>query len=367
MMVLVGVTATIETYEGMSVMERFVAQSLLSLKRLRAAELQEIASIPAELGRWLLECLKQRKLAYEEEADVFEPDVELCTRALQSGRLPVRRPERLDVLWFPETEEAVVIEKAVPLIRQLTNLKPGPSCPWPNTVRGRSRGEILQEVFAAKRLYGQAAQSVCEFDDKMVITQNVCPTYACSALLPVEKGDGWQLVISGERRKKAHSASAGAESNGSDTTEIKLPVPQLKAMVTGYRSRLSHLAEGIIGELTKSYGITTSWDGESSLQGDITEYRAMGLRRNHLLRGLMGLKVRVEDEFEFALPLRLKPLDKGAKDLFAVDAALSAYLANGPSALQSSGVTREVLCDRLWEMRLFKPLYDLREPMDFTP
>lgn len=367
MVLLDGVTVTVETYEGMSVMERFVTESLLTLGKLDASDLQEIASIPVELGAWLLGCLKQRGLAKELELGTFKPIASKCSTAMEEGRLPVRRPQRLDILWFPETEEAVVMEEAAPLSRQLRNIRPGKSFPLSDGVRGRSRREVLLKLLRANRLYGRDGVSIFDVDDEKAVGQSHCPAYACGAVLPFAEDGNWRLVVSVLHRRKR--PSAGPKEGGAshaDAERIELPVPRLKNMVTKYRSELATVTEFIANKLATAHGIQLTCHDGLPLRAEITEDGAAELRQTCLLRELSGLKVRVSDEFELAMPLKLKPSDQGAEELFAVDKAVTVYLGDEAKVLPPE-LERGTLCERLWELRLYKPLYDLREPVDFAP
>ena len=361
MVVLSGVKAVVQGRQSISMMERFVLEALLRLETLELHELQEIASIPPELGAWLLGSLRQRGLVRDAGA-AFAPDTGRCVAALESGELPVERLERRDLLWFPETDEVVALKSATEVLRTLRRLAPCGSWPMPLGWRGKTRAALLDEPLSARRFYGDAAADIVAIQDDTVVQGEQLPAYRCSAATALDgRAGSWRLELWGVTHKKR-------ESDGTrETISIPLPVPPLPIVIAGWRQRMLDARTQVASVLQRELGFSVGPDGSAGFSASLSAPEASRLAQDRLLSELFGLRVRIDDEFQCLVPLRCSPADDAAAHVFAIDHMTRTVLSENRAYPEADGVSRRDVLGRLWQLRFFKPLYDLREAADFSP
>lgn len=359
--VLDGVAVTVQTQQPISKMERFVLEAVLRLGTLEARELNEIASIPADLADWLLESLRQKRLLVA-AGGKFEPDVERCAAALEACQLAVERVERRDLLWFPETDEVVALESSGDVIREIRKIMPSGSWPVPLRWRDRTRAAVLDEPRRAGRFYGHSANAIVGISDATAVKGETFPAYVCSAAASASAVDGeWRLRVHGVKRRGKR-----LDTQTPEMISVALQVPRLPALVERWRRRILDARAAVVGELQRAHGFCAQPTEEIELSVCLRESEAQALSRENLIAEVAGVKIRIDDEFEYTLPLHCSPANEGAARVFAVDRAVRRFLSDGRNTGEPDDVPQEILMRRLWELKLFKPLYDLREAEDFA-
>ena len=202
MVILDGVKVVVQGHQSISMMERFVLESLLRLQTLELREMQEIASIPPELGAWLLSGLQQKGLIHAAGA-AFTPDLKRCAAALETGELPVERTEQRDLLWFPESDEGVVLERATGLLRALQKLNTSGRWPVPPGWQGKTRTALLDEPLKKKRFYGDGGSNILRILDENAVEDDHLPAYRCSATTSrSSRTSSWHVELCGVKRVK---------------------------------------------------------------------------------------------------------------------------------------------------------------------
>jgi hypothetical protein len=360
MVIFDGVKVVTKSDQSISMMERFVLEALLRLQTLEVRELQEIASIPPELGAWLLASLRQKGLV-RNVGDGFAPVVECCTTALASGQLPIKRTDKRDLLWFPETDEVVVLKSSTATIRSLRKLKPSGSWSIPPNKRGKTRAALLDEPLKAGRIHGHNADSILGIPDETPVTDEKIPAYVCSAATSsrVEAGP-WHIEVLGLKRERRDADQQP------ERVSVTLPVPRLPILIDSWRRRTIETRAAVADDFKRIQGVSAQPHGEFGLRVDLGVSEAQVFARERLLAEVFGVTVRIDDEFAFVVPLRCNPADEGATQLFAVDSVIRGLLSDTCTDPTSYGVRRESILNRLWQLRMFKPLYDLREAEDFA-
>ena len=358
MKVLDGVKLTVESRRSMSVMEKFAAEALLTLNAVRPIDLQEIASIPEELAMWLFASLEQEGLARRKE-DIFEPQIAQCTQALKQGAVSTTLHAVRDILWFPETDEVVVLDDATPFLRGLSKLMPEQNYPLPSEQQGQTRIGLLTKPLNEGRFYGGSAAAVRQVTDSKPVEDKKCPAYRCTTILPDDENSMWSLTISGPR--KARSSTEGPK-----RSDIEVPVPRLQALTNSWRQRIAASETGVKSKLHDVYGLAHVNFATSGIRAQLTGEQARTLAQTQLLSDTLGLQVRIADELEYILPLKLSPSDGGAEKLFEMDRHVRQLLSSGDTLTTATDISMQEVRGRLWELGLYKPLYDLREVEDFA-
>jgi hypothetical protein len=370
-----GVGVVIRSKQGLTVLERFVIECLLTLGQCRAEELREIASIPPELCNWLLSGLTQKELAQQED-NWFSPNRDACTRALAEKCLLVEHTATRSFLWFPETHELVVIPDAGNLMRQLCDVYPLNEFPLPPEWENVTRGQVIRAAMDGGRLYGDHAGVISEVNDNDSSKIESCPAYQCRATVPHNGIDQWQLAITGYRkpRSRTKSSKEGTNTSGEDVVEQVLPVPILPELARSWHQRFELAGDAINSRLKSCLGVADVRRHDQQLVGIMAEEAARNISRDYLLVNRRWLQVGLDNEIHCATPLLLQPLgtDQVAQRLFAVDGAVQRMLAarnvseDVGSICLNAGVALEEAIDRLWQLRQFGTVYKLREMKDFA-
>lgn len=147
------VSVVLRVMQGLTLLERFTLKCLLSLGECRSEDLWEIASLPPELTTWLFSILEQKGLASHDQYGVFRPNREASMKALEIRGVPVDRKDTRTVLWFPESEEIVVLKDATSLLTQLRHVLPGRQYPLAQHQK-TSRGELINKAIQAGACMG---------------------------------------------------------------------------------------------------------------------------------------------------------------------------------------------------------------------
>ena len=361
--------------QGLTLMERFVVECLLTLGHCRAEELWEIASIPHELSHWLLSSLTQKELA-QQDGHWFSPNKDACILALAEKCVQVEHEDRRAFIWFPETHELVVIPDAGDLLRELRHIYPVSTFPLSVDWANANRGEIIRDAMKRKRLHGDDAGVILEVNDAEPFDTQSCCAYQCRAVLPRRGIDGWRLAITGFRKRKRRSQASedNANARGDEQIEQTLPVPVLPELARAWRDRFEFAAQTIKIQLEQRFGGADVTIDDRQLIAIVTEATARTVSRERLLVARIGLEVRIDREIQYIVPLQLQAhhSDYAAQKLFALDGVVQRILAAtrdshaAQIACAEQSISLSEILDRLWTLKLFRTVYDLREAEDFS-
>lgn len=357
MLLIEDVGLLIQVRTGLSTMERFVLEALLVLGTLRPNELEEIAPIPSRVGAWLLASLEQKGLAKERPIGVFEPRRETAEPSLLEGQVVSTRIEVADFLWFPKTGEAVVLEvgsSTHPIFRGLT---PSGSWPMPSEVQKREIASILTKMLDAERVYGPLSSTIVEIVDSRRIERDLCPAYICTATAPSFASDAsWNISF----------GPSGHQDGDLRRSNTPLQIGSLPGVEAEWRETLRSAEKDVLRRLESDNGLELIGIQPEGLRAKIRKPTASQLRKTQLLRNSIGLRVRIKDEIVYNLPLELVPADEDVKAMFDFDREVAAGIVRGEDRVVLPSTSRGRIYDRLWELRLFGELYELRAIEDFS-
>ena len=375
MLIWEGVQVVIRSNRGLTLMERFAIQCLITLEKCRAEELLEIASIPPELADWLLGSLIQMNLAYR-SGNGFSPNTDACARALNEKCVPIEKKSQRSFLWFPESHELAVIPDAGFLIQQLRHVQPHGIFPLPAEWADSTRGQVIRDAIKRGRLYGEKAREIGDANDNSPLKGIDCSAYYCHALVPQNGTDQWKIAVMGSRKRKAlsHVGKENTNACADEMVEQALPIPLLPELAHTWRERLGRAHDAIKHFLEQKLGLAYANIEGSHMAAEVTGDAASGIRRDRLLANGVGVTVRIDGEIVYALALQLQPspTDPAAQKLFSLDDTVREILAapNTPESTQmictKRGFQLSEIIERLWEVKLFRKVYELREREDFS-
>jgi len=367
-----GVRVLVTSTRGLTLFERFAIECLLALGECSKHDLFEVASLPAELSDRIMSSLAERDLARQVSPGCFVPHIQNCETALTQGSLPVESEERLTFLWFPETEEFVCLAKAETLLKQLRNTEPVGRFPLPECWKRVKKSKALTDALQEQRVYGHDFSAMSFAADDSVIEHELCPAYYCSTTLPTNSEGHWKLTLKGDHQSwQQDDATQGDASDRKwEPSEIEFTVPVVPHLVQHWRSRLVSETRNIAAECA-SVGLGRLSFNGSSFQASIDEHSAKKMAQQRLLANHLTLDVTIDSEIDFSVSMRISPADDPTEQLFALDDAVRRLLSLPDAAEAISSLCdgrpfgRQDVLNRLWQLKLFGTLYEIRESEDF--
>ncbi len=369
------VSLRVKSTAPLTVLERFLVECLLELGASCVEELQDIASIPAELVTWLLGSLVQKGLVYS-AGTRFLPNLEPCRTGLRDNVISVDRDERRDFLWFPESEEFVALPESSGVLRCLERVEPACRFPLRSKWRDATRGEILREALTNRRVLGINAGSILRVLDEKLVKEVDCPAYGCHAILDPQRSE-WLTLFGSQRNKRSKAPRRGGnqfgDSEPSETIEQLLPVPYLSVATSNWKAQLMASRDGAIQKLL-SLGLTELdlRPNDAIATARVSRTAVESLGRARLLTDRQGLAITLDGTIEFLIPLTLRPADEAANQWLKLDQAVRMILSAAQAADGIDTVCRETnftgaeVLDRLWQLQRFRTVYEIRESEDFA-
>lgn len=368
-----GVRVMVKSRRGLTLMEQFVIECLLGLGACSSADLGEIADIPEELADWHLAILAERRLAQRQGDAVFVPAATACAEALASKSVPVEREEMRTFLWFPETEEFIALQERGDVARKLRRTVPMGSYPLAERHKRARRADLLRAAMESHRLHGDDSDAICRIVDDEIVTDDICPAYHGAAALPDPEACEWRLTLTGKKRRN-QSGKIGND-NGQDearpeTVDHVLCLPILRSLVQQWRAHLEH-AQVEVRTCLADRGFRSIEMKGDVFHTTVDAEMATKMADKQLLAASVGLSVQVEREIEFEVPMKLSPQDDVARQMFALDRKVRELMAatDASEAMRTvSGADialRDAICARMWHLKLFGKIYELRQAEDF--
>lgn len=362
MVIWEGVKVVVQSTVGLTRMERYVVDCLLTLGHCNAEDLDAVMTLPSQLSDWIFSSLVQKGLA-EPVGESFVPCLSACREALERECVMMPREERWAFLWFPETEEAVVVTNADKFLEQIRRIQPAGVYPLPLEQQCLERAQILQDVRRRGRLLGEEQSRIIEISDDESYKTQTCPAYYCRATLPSRPNEGWSLILYDARKRNL----------GAEIFDLTTYLPLLPGLAEKWRNALQRAGSDVIERLEPWLGSAKFTDNFGRLHCVLRREGVQALPREHLLVHAYGLLVRLDEEIEYAVALQLEPArsDHETVRLFSVDRVVQHVLAERTSAAAATTVCDEAgvaftdVVDRLWGLQAYRTVYDLRESRDF--
>ena len=356
--VLGNVLVEVEGSQQITLLERFAVEALLTLKSVSPADLATVALIPPELGRWLLNSLAQKRLA-SKEGETFVSVPGNCRQALMADSLPVVSEKRLDCLWFPLTNEVVVRENSRPLLDVLRSVRPSGSYPLNGSFAGKQRTEVLRRALSEERVYGDVQGRICDLRADGTIGDTVA-AYLAAADIAIDPVGSWRIALIGEKRSKRRDGREAV------TVEVPVSFPYLAVLESVWQSKYELARDAALTWLRDTFHIRTS-----TANGGRPVVRASAgfvkrAAEHELIGDAMLVHVQLDREFACTIPMLVEADDPDAGTLLHVDNTIRSYRVASPlnGGIQMSEIAP--MLDRLWHLRMFKTLYDLRATGDFA-
>lgn len=356
---------------GLTMMERFVIECLIRLNDCHADDLREIAAIPTELADWLLASCLQKGLATR-KGDRFQAETHACDNALQQNRIPIVIDEQVDLLCFPETEEFALIRDAGQFIRDVRSVLPSGQFPLPERWKRAERREMLSQAIKSGRVYGEGVAAIVDVHGDARVEQDTCPAYQANAILVDQSEGDWRLEIIGSRKikRRASAESTDGQTDAPQVVSIPIDIPALPHLVRNWRDSLAAV-QGAIRDRLSERGLATQGNHNGCWQVNVDGAAASAMACEQLLATSIDLEVLVDREVRFSFPLQLQPSDRKATKAFDRDAAVREVLSSPQTADAAASIcnaaraTMAELRHRLWELKEFGKVYELREAEDF--
>ena len=211
--------------------------------------------------------------------------------------------------------------------------------------------------------------------DDVIFENKMCPAYYFRAMLPHTETDGWRLAIIGHNRSSQNKGSGDSKNvRKPNLVEESLPLPVLPGLAYLWQKRMSDAHDSICNALRQKFGLIDVQDIGGRLSAIVTKEGAERMSSQWLLLNEFGLGVRIKGEIEYTIRLDIQPspADQTVQKMFILDKTIQRILAIQGDLKAVEEVCREAgvhlpeVFERLWQLKQFCKIYELREREDFA-
>ena len=360
------VLVTEEVSIGLSVFEQFTLKCLLQLGECRTEDICEVIGIGPELARWWLDGVEPIGLARRTGESIFEPNIDSCIDALASNSVQKHEDTEKTMVWFPQTDELLVLQQHDTLLKTLSKIDPTTSFPLPDRLIGANRGDIVQNSLDNSHLYGNEASSIVAANDKREIDDRMCPAYQLE--MNIAQVDGAAVIA----HIYGYPAQRGSRRQNEKRGLVRKPIhiPRLSKYVNISRERVRSLSDRL-GHAMKNEGLLDPKIQDGSGQATLDYEKAREMAEQALLDCNKRISFVIDGEIEYEIPLLLVHSDDRVAALIHLDVAVKQLLATKASAsvlaeiCEEFDVTKKDVVLRLWRLKQYAAIYQLREEQDF--
>jgi len=375
----------IRTTSELTVLEKFFIECALAMEEFKATDIEEIATIPRRVVGQIA-----RRLERAGCIRIVDNGLAYCVcrdraqQVLTDGAISTERQTWRSFLFLPRIDEVTALDEGD--ASSFSRFTSPIQAPIPKEYQQNTRLDILQLRLQAGdiRNIPEHATRFDESDNGSVLGP-ACRAYPCWGKV-TKKGDDviTDLELHGCRKGRRRSEPEQAESFSVQLTGMKTLVAVWTKAYDEFCSDLDPVLAGAL-KLPADLNTKTTRRGNCSLTMRINVRAARALQDNgHRLDKTEGLVLSISDELSLAMVLSFEPANESARRCFAVDDMVTWFLVGGvptrseiakavasicrdrdlPPA-ESKDLTVEVLCERLWQLGEFEPVYRLRNAMDF--
>jgi hypothetical protein len=292
--------------------------------------------------------------------------VDDCLSALENGVCATVTKESASVIWFPMSNEFVLLGKAEPLLQKLSRLKAVASFPVDEADVERRRSDMLNSALAEGSVYGDIASSVSHFADGEECVGELVSSYDMELELSDESAGEVQVAFYSKAKKKAGSGNKGAALM---RVEARLP------WMDRGMSKAFGVAEEILASAKpkiESFGLSDLRQENGRLTATMGDTWVERESRHRLLDKHPRISVIIGNEVFVEQSCELEPQHEGIAKALAFDSAIKGFqdsedpLLELDRLLMEGALSETEVRTRLWQIREFGALYRLREQEDFA-
>jgi hypothetical protein len=360
------VLVTEEVSIGLSVFEKFTLECLLQLGTCRTEDLCEVVGIGSELARWWLDGVEAIGLARRTSESTFVPNIESCIDALASNSVQKQEETEKTMVWFPQTSELLVLNQQDTLLRTLSTIDPTTSFPLPDIFAGESRGDVAQNALKNSLLYGNGVSSIVAVQDTKKIDDTMCPAYQLEMDIAQVDSVFVKVNIFGYPARKG----SRRQNEKRDLVRESMHIPRLSKYVDVSRERVRSLSHSLVYAMERE-GLLDPKIQEGKGHATLDYDKAREVADQALLDCNKRISFVIDGEIEYVIPLTLVHSGRRVAALINLDTAVKRLLAEKVSTsvvekiCGEFDVTQREIVLRLWRIKQYAAIYQLREEQDF--
>lgn len=351
---------------GLTLFDRFTLECLLQLGTCDVEDLCEVLSIDEALSLWWLEMFEMRGMARRMGETTFAPNIDLCKEALTSNFIAEKNEVIKTILWFPQSGEMVVMNPQDAILKKLSKIDPFALFPFSDEVSSQTRSELIKRSLDQSLLYGSDADSIEEAIDRNRLDSKTCAAYLLEMDLDKIGQDFADLNVYGFRSQRGEPKRR--ESREIKRCSIRLPI--LRVLIRASQKKIDDLSNSLLDAMKRKGLLQPELRGNHA--NAILEYKqAQIMAEKEPLTLRKRIRFNIGSETIYEVPLELVPADENTQLLINLDSAVSAFMAAelSNSCLEAISAEYNLLAAdislRLWELRYYKAIYELRESRDF--
>ncbi len=364
--------------EPISILQRFLLQAAVDARMLDLHDAQQATSIPLYALRTLsCEFAQSGLFTRESVTDRFTPNDDLCGRALATNRVELEKPSRLHLLFLPESNELVALQRDDTVRKFVNTLQactPDAGYPTPG-LEGRGFYEFLQSHIERSAVAGLPSDFI---RIEPLATAPTIPGDTTGSTMPASV-PAFRVsftVTTGDTHPRCRLRLLAARK----ANEIDLSAATTTIATTAQRATLSTLPTASLPALA-NLGMPRDAQGELVFESPVRATVPLDAWSARLVSAMTWLTrphpVRVQQP-ELSLTTRASmsflASDEVADRLFAIDeatlAVLNAPTAPTPQSLRAAversgrGVRDGDVTERLWQRREFAHVHSIRAHED---
>ncbi len=290
---------------------------------------------------------------------------------MQSNRIPAEREEKRSFLWFPLSDELVLLPEGSGVLRRLGNIDPFGRFPVHERWRKEPRERLVRDAIERRCVFGAGPCELVGVSDEFPLEDQL-PAYQCTATLPDEDASEWRLTVLGRRKgKRREKAPDGNVQGNREVQEVPITVPLLPGLRSLWNAPLDAVRASV-HEWLRAKGLKNATFHDRAYRADIDAAAVRSMAESRLLRSSLALDVQIEREIEYTFPLVVTPVDEPSRRLFALDEVVR-QIISAPKPVEAMHAVQEAgehdvdaVMTRLWRLKFFRTIYELREGEDFA-
>jgi hypothetical protein len=362
-----GVVITQEVITGLSVFERFTLECLVQLDTCGAEDICEVIGIDHGLAKRWLEIVEMKGLATRQDEATFIPNVGPCVEALAKNSIKERKEAEKTIAWFAQTSEMILLGPNDPMIRILSKVKPKARFEIPNSVAHVSRGSLIEQSLDKSLLYGDEAHSIIGVKDSTLLGEDTCAAYLLEINLDKINHTTVETNVYGHPAKKEGQHGK----NGNFMIRQPMSIPTLPEFIGASLKKVSGLSNSL-SKAMEGEGFLSPQMLQNSAVATLNYDKALSMLEEGLLSSHKRIRFTIDSEMVYEIPFELIPADDKTASLINLDSAVRALLELPISeeALDKICIEYDVsqkdVSKRLWQLKQYAMIYQLREQQDFN-
>lgn len=353
---------------GLSVFERFIIEALLKLGACDASEISTITGLEERLCAWWLDNAVYLGLANRVGDNKYSAIIDRCEKAASAGTCVGSTTDEVSILWLPVSNDFIILGQRENLVRTLSRVRPVASYPVEPSQIGRARSDLLNTALAAGQVYGAKGSSVVKFDDDDVNVSETTPAYLMEVEMPVRASTDVEATFYSELRGGKKASKNRQRSVSYVRKQCRIPTAERMMC------EANELSDTVLSQAYPeivNLGLNNPRKVDGLVVAEMSREWTLRSARERLIDPHPRLSITLNGEVCVEFSCELVAQDGEVKSMVALDDAVRELLAaedivdEFDAVLSDHDLSSSEVRERLWQLREYSAIYQMREREDF--